>query len=90
VDAVGGLVPEVTGLYVHIDLDVLDAAVADVNVYGAPGGPDADQLDALVAALLEAFPVRAVSLTAYDPAFDGTDRVPPIALRLLRTIAQRV
>ncbi len=90
VDAVGGLNPEVTGLYVHVDLDVLDAAVADVNVYGAPGGPDADQLDALVAALLAAFPVRAVSLTAYDPAFDGEDGVPPIALRLLRTIAQRV
>jgi arginase len=90
VGAVGALTPEVTGLYVHVDLDVLDAAVARVNVYGAPGGLDADQLDDLVAALLRTFPVRAVSLTAYDPGFDVEGRVPPIALRLLRTIAQSV
>jgi arginase len=61
-----------------------------VNVYGAPGGLDADQLDDLVAELLRAFPVRAVSLTAYDPGFDPEGRVPPIALRLLRTIARNV
>ena len=36
------------------------------------------------------YPVRAVSLTAYDPAFDGDDRVPPIALRLLRTLAAAI
>jgi hypothetical protein len=36
---------------------------------------------------MRAFPVRAVSLTAYDPAFDAEGRVPPIALRVLRTIA---
>ena len=63
-------------------------SVATVNVYSTPNGPDGDEVDALVAALLEAFPVRAVSLTAFDPACDVDDRVPPIALRVLRTIAQ--
>ena len=43
-----------------------------------------------MAALLRTFPVRAVSLSAYDPAFDPEDRVPPIALRLLRTIAAAI
>jgi arginase len=85
--AVGGLDPAMTGLYVHLDLDVLDAAVARVNVYSEPDGPGGDELAALLAALLRSHPVRAVSLTAYDPAFDADDRVPPIALRLLRTIA---
>jgi arginase len=88
--AVAGLDPAVTGLYVHIDLDVLDSAVARVNVYSEPDGPGADELDALLAALLRTHPVRAVSLTAYDPAFDADDRVPPIALRLLRTLAAAI
>ncbi len=76
-----------SGLYLHIDLDVLDRDEAPVNVYSAPGGPTAAQLEARVAELLDRFPVRAVSLTAYDPECDPDDRVPPIALRLLGLIA---
>jgi arginase len=87
VAAVAGIAPQPTGLYVHLDLDVLDASIAHVNLYNSSGGPDADELDELVAALLERFPVRALSLTAYDPSFDTGDRVPPIALRILRTLA---
>jgi arginase len=90
VEALRAVVPEGTGLYVHVDLDVLDIEVARVNVYGGSGGLDGDQLDALLDALMRTFPVRAVSLTAYDPAYDVEARVPPIALRLLRTIAQRL
>ena len=90
VEAVGSFAPAASGLYLHLDLDVLDAEVAGVNVFGAPGGLDGDQLDDLVAALAAAFPVRAISLTAYDPAYDGDGRVPPIALRVLRTVARRL
>ena len=87
VAAVAGIAPPPTGLYVHVDLDVLDASVAHANLYNSPGGPDADELDALVGALLQRFPVSALSLTAYDPSYDTRDRVPPIALRILRTLA---
>jgi arginase len=87
VEAVNGITPEITGLYVHLDLDVLDSSVATVNVYHSPSGPDADQVNALVAALLQTFPVRAISVGTYDPVFDPEDHVPPIALRILRTIA---
>ncbi len=79
---------EVSGLYLHVDLDVLDSDVARVNVHSAPDGISGDQLDDLVAALTAKFPVRAVSLTAYDPACDVDVHVPPIALQLLRTIAR--
>ena len=81
------LSPTITGLYVHINLDVLDQAVAGVNVFGAPEGLDSAELDGLLAALTTTFPVRAVTMSAYEPAFDKEDRLPPIALRLLRTIA---
>jgi arginase len=90
VDALAALSPKITGLYVHLDLDVLDAATAQSNLYSTPNGLDADQLDALVTTLLETCPVHAISLTAYDPSFDRGDRVPPIALRVLRTVANHV
>ena len=40
----------------------------------------------LVSAICRESPVRALSLTAYDPGFDPEGRVPPIALDLLRIV----
>jgi arginase len=79
-----------SGLYLHLDLDVLDRDEAPVNVYSAPHGPSAGQLEARVGELLERFPVRAVSLTAYDPECDPDGKVPPIALRVIEMVARRV
>ena len=82
------LSPSLSGLYVHIDLDVLDVDEARVNVYSAPDGLSAAQLESLVAAVLDGGQARALSLTAYDPACDAEDRVPPVALRLLGLVSR--
>jgi arginase len=87
--AIDRLRPEPSGLYLHVDLDVVDSGEATVNVFSAPGGVTADGLEALVVSVLEQGEVGAVSLTAYDPAGDDGDRVPPIAMRLLRAVAAR-
>jgi arginase len=87
-DAIGALAPAPSGIYLHVDLDVLDAAEATVNVYSASGGLTAGELEAAVAAVLERHPVRAMSLTAYDPKSDPEGRVPPIAMRLLEVLAR--
>jgi arginase len=79
-----------SGLYVHVDLDVLDADEARVNVYSAPNGISGAELQALVSGLLENCRVGALSLTAYDPECDSTDAVPPIAIRLLEAAAPRL
>ena len=47
--------PEPTGVYLHVDLDVLDAGEAPVNIYSAPDGLDASQLGAVVGSIMEAF-----------------------------------
>ncbi len=86
VEAVGSMEPEPSGLYVHVDLDVLDADVARVNRYAAAGGISADELEAALTALLADERVRAVSLTAYEPELDPDGQVPPIAMRLLNVV----
>jgi arginase len=88
VATLAALDPTPSGVYLHLDLDVLDADVATVNVYSEPGGLDGDELDALVDAIAAEFPVCAMSLTCYDPTYDSEARVPPIALRVLETIAR--
>jgi arginase len=72
----------------HVDLDVLDSDEARVNVYSAAGGPSGTELADLVGTVCRESPVRALSLTAYDPGFDPDGRVPPIALDLLRVVAE--
>jgi arginase len=82
--------PSSTGLYVHVDLDVLDIEEARVNIYSVPDGVSAAELEQLVAAVVARSPVRALSLTAYDPTCDTDDAVPPIAMRILEVIADYV
>jgi arginase len=89
VEAVSSMEPSPTGLYLHVDLDVLDEGVARVNRYSAPDGVSAEALEASLRALLAGRRVRAVSLTAYEPAVDPDSRVPPIASRLLSAIGER-
>jgi arginase len=86
--AAGALQPQPSGLYVHVDLDVLDREEARVNIYGAADGLSGAELESQVRSLLDSCPVRAVSLTAYDPEVDSDGRVPPIAIRLLEAVAQ--
>ena len=64
---------------------------AAVNIYSVPGGLTARPARSRrFARCWTTGPVRAVSLTAYDPECDAEDRVPPIAMRLLEVVAERV
>lgn len=77
----------VDSVYLHIDLDSLDAATGRANQYAAPGGPDADTLLARIDLVLERLPVQAVALTAYDPGADPERRILAFAQRILGRLA---
>jgi arginase len=71
----------------HIDLDVLDPAFGRANEYAVPPGiSPADLLD-VVRAVAGRSRLAALTLSAYDPAFDRGGGVRDAALAALRLIA---
>ena len=73
---------DVDAVYVHIDLDVLDPAVAKASGWAVDGGLSSEELDAAVGTIAARFEIAAAAVAAYDPRVDPEGRVPPIAARL--------
>jgi arginase len=89
-DALDRLHESQTRVYLHIDLDVLDAGVGRANAYAAPGGPAlAAVLDA-VDAVFDRFDVAAAALTSYDPQTDGDGAIAEAARALAARLVQRL
>lgn len=75
-DALDDLRSRVGHVYVHLDLDVLDAAkVGMANEYGIPGGMDEGQLEEALDMVRERFTVAAAGIASYDPTFDADGSV---------------
>ena len=64
----------VDGLYVHVDLDVLDPSAGRANAFAAPGGASLSELLGRLTEASALRPIRAAALTAYDPAADEDGR----------------
>lgn len=62
-------------VYLHIDLDVLDADFVKVNEYCEPGGLSPEDLYNAIRAIKRRFTVAAVAFTAYDPTLDPQRKV---------------
>jgi arginase len=74
--ALDGLKASVGRVYVHLDLDVLDAKkVGKANEFASEGGPSAEELQTALGMVLERFEVVAAGIASYDPAFDPDGRV---------------
>lgn len=76
------------GVYLHLDLDVLDPNEGKANRWAEPGGPTLSELEGLIAAVGERAPIRAAALTAYDPTLDVDGRMATAGVRLLTSIAR--
>jgi arginase len=75
------------GFWVHVDADVLDPEVIPAVGSPEPGGPDIDELAALLARLVDHPKALGIALALYDPSLDP-DR--SSAARLVELLAQSV
>lgn len=83
-----GLPDDASRFYVHVDLDVLDPAVASVNPFAAPGGLGVEQVETVISAAAARRPLAAAALTSYDPALDEDGRALRAAAGIVRAAAK--
>ena len=85
--ALDDLKTRVGRVYVHVDLDVLDAGkVGKANEFAVKGGPDAEELQAALGMVRERFEVAAVGIASFDPAFDADGRILRVAIASARVL----
>jgi arginase len=85
--ALDALKSRVGRVYVHLDLDVLNARkVGKANEFAAEGGPDAEELEAALGMVRERFEVAAAGIASYDPAFDMDGRILRASLACARVL----
>ena len=82
-EALGRLGPGIEAGYVHCDLDVLDPAEGQANLFPVAGGLTVGEVEDAIAAIGRAVPVRAAAVTAYAPEFDRDGRVCKAAFRII-------
>jgi len=74
-------------VYVHLDVDVIDAAYAPANGFAPTGGLLPDQLLPCVEEIARRFRIAAAAVASYDPAYDREDRILHAALHFLTLVA---
>jgi arginase len=62
------------GVYLHLDLDVLDPAEAVINCFAAAGGLGRSEVEEIVRLIGERRRIAAIAVTALDPAADAEGR----------------
>jgi arginase len=77
---------DVDRVSLHVDLDVLDPSQGRANQYAVGPGLTRDELLASVRMVVEDKPLAALTLSAYDPAFDTDGRVADVALEILALV----
>jgi arginase len=73
----------VESIYVHLDLDVLDADVASANSFAVSGGLTIDDVEYALGEIARDFRITGVTLSAYDPAADTDGAASRAAMRLI-------
>lgn len=84
------LLRRVQQVYVHIDLDVLDRAIAPANEFAVFDGLSIEQVEAAIYEIGQKFKLCAVGFASYDPAYDTENIILQAAFRLMQTSVRLV
>lgn len=71
---VASLAEQVDGVYVHVDLDVLDPSVATANQWAATGGLTVEEVKRVVESIQRSTRIRGFGIASYDPESDRDGR----------------
>ena len=74
-------------LYVHLDLDVLDAAEAIANQWTPPGGMKVSEVQSAIRGVRGR--IKAVGVASYDPPLDSDGRAAQATSAMLRTVLEQ-
>jgi arginase len=77
------IMQRVQKMYVHLDLDVLDAQVAAANKFAVSGGLTIEDVEYALAQIGGNIRIAGVTLSAYDPAADTNGAAARAAVRLV-------
>ncbi len=81
--AIASVGRHVDRVHVHIDLDVLDVAVARANSYAVTGGLTVDDVELALRLIGDALAISGITLSAYDPAEDSGGDAAAAAIRIV-------
>lgn len=84
-DVLDRLAAEVDVIHLHVDLDVLDTAIAPANSYAVPGGVQPADLVRLAQEAAARRPLVSLTVASWDPTLDPQHRMRDTALELLET-----
>ena len=84
----GSIKQRVQEIYVHLDLDVLDAEVATANKYAVAGGLSIDDVEYALSRIGNELSIAALTLSAYDPGVDTDGAAATAAIRLICAAAR--
>ena len=82
--ALNKLKDKVTGVYMHVDMDVLDTGEALPNHLAVPGGLSVETVEEIIEIVKERFEVCAGAITSFGPSYDKDDRVLGAGIRIVK------
>ncbi len=75
---------EVTRVYLHVDMDVLDTGEALASRLAVPGGFPVEFVEDIIGTAKERFAICAGAITSFDPSYDKDDRVVEAGIRIAK------
>lgn len=80
----------ITSVYLHLDLDVLDAVgVGRANEFASAGGPTSNDVVRFATAAAARASISGMTVSAYDPAADADGGVARAALEIIAAVVMR-
>lgn len=83
-EAFNKLRSKVTGVYLHVDMDILDTGDALPNHLAVPGGLAVEVVEKIIEMAKDRFEVCAGAITCFDPDYDKGDKVLDAGIRIAK------